>query len=108
MTAPQISGQISGKAHRDILADVGTALLQIKNDRRLTLDDVADKIGRSDDQVARYIAGDHEMGVVAWLRAIAAWPELVDKMNETAAEREFRARQRSLGLDAPRQGERIA
>lgn len=72
--------QISGIPHRDLLARIGTALLQIKCERKLTLDDMADAVGRSDDQVARYIAGDHEMGAVAWLRALEAWPELKDKM----------------------------
>lgn len=98
-SSPQISGELIRRPHRDILADVGTALLQVKNDHGLTLEDVADKIGRSDDQVARYIAGDHEMGVVAWLRAVDAWPEIADKLHETAAEREFRARQRQLDLE---------
>lgn len=95
MSAPQISG----RSREHILGDIGTALLQIKNTRGLNLPDMADKIGRSDDQLARYIAGDMEMGVVAWLRANDEWPELADKIAETAAERALRARQRPLDLE---------
>jgi cyanate lyase len=90
--------QISGRSRDHILADIGTALLQIKNTRGLNLPDMADKLGRSDDQLARYIAGDMEMGVVAWLRANDEWPELADKIAETATERANRARQRTFDL----------
>ena len=93
--------QISGRTRDDILTDIGTALLQIKNTRGLNLSNMADKLGRSDDQLARYIAGDMEMGVVAWLRANDEWPELADRIAETAAERAFRARQRALDLELP-------
>lgn len=102
-SSPQISGfqTASGGTRDSILGDIGTALLQIKNARGLNLPDMADKIGRSDDQLARYIAGDMEMGVVAWLRANEEWPELSDKIFETASERALRSRQRALELDPP-------
>lgn len=103
-SAPQISGRPRG----DVLADIGTALLQIKNARGLTLDAMADKIGKSDDQMARYIAGDMEMGVVAWMRANEAWPELSDRIEETAEERRVRASQRPLDLNLTHQRERPA
>jgi hypothetical protein len=45
------------------------ALLQTKNANKLTLDDMAETMGRSDEAVAQYIAGESEMGVTAWLRA---------------------------------------
>jgi cyanate lyase len=99
MSAPQISG--FPKSRENVLADIGTALLQIKNARGLNLPDMADKLGRSDDQLARYIAGDMEMGVVAWMRAVDTWPELAEKVAETAAERSARARQRALDLELP-------
>lgn len=95
--------QICGKRHRDILADIGTALLLIKNARGLTLADMADTIRKSDDQIARYIAGEMEMGAVTWLRANEAWPELALRITETAAERDARARQRALDLNLTRQ-----
>ena len=97
MSAPQISG----KSHRDALADFGTALVQVKNNRGLTLAEMAHVMRKSDDQLARYIAGDMEMGVVAWMLAAEEWPELSDKLAETATERAMKARQRALDLDLP-------
>lgn len=77
MTAPTIFG----KSQADILAETGVALLQIKNSNRLTLEDMARVLGRTDDMVAKYIAGEAEMGFVAFRRAREAWPELDDKLN---------------------------
>jgi transcriptional regulator with XRE-family HTH domain len=84
-----------------VLGDLGTALLQVKNARGLTLNDMAYALGRSDDQVAKYIAGEAEMGFVVWMRALDAFPEIEDRLNESAAERAFRAKQRPLDLDTP-------
>lgn len=106
-SAPQISG-FPFRARDEVLADIGTALLQIKNARGLNLPDMADKLGRSDDQLARYIAGDMEMGVVAWLRAVDTWPELAEKVAETNAERAAKARQRALDLELPVRREKAA
>lgn len=97
-TAPNIFGECR---QDDILGPVGTALLQIKNARGLTLQDMAYVMGRGDDMVAKYIAGDSEMGFVAWNRALHAWPELAERIEESAAERAARARQRALDLDMP-------
>ena len=85
----------------DVLSRIGSALGRVKSARRLTLLDMADQLGRSDDQLARYIAGDMEMGVVAWELAKEAWPELAERLTESAAEREARRRQRPLDLDQP-------
>ncbi len=71
---------ILGKPQADILADIGVALLQVKNERRLTLDDVGAVLGRSREMVAQYIAGDAEMGVIPFLRAKETWPELAEKL----------------------------
>lgn len=74
---------ILGKPKAQLLEAVGTALLQVKNDRGLTADDMADVFGlRCSDQVAKYIAGTEQMGVVAWLRACDAWEELSEKLDE--------------------------
>ena len=70
---------IFGKQPQEIQADVGTALLQIKNARGLTLIDMASVMGRGDDMVAKYIAGEAEMGFIAWGRANDAWPELAEQ-----------------------------
>lgn len=92
---------IFAKPPQDIQADVGTALLQIKNTRGLSLIDMASVMGRGDDMVAKYIAGEAEMGFIAWGRANDAWPELAEKIAETAADRAARARQRLLDLEFP-------
>jgi hypothetical protein len=92
---------IFGKRSDDVQADVGTALLQIKNSRGLTLIEMAGVLGRVDDMVAKYIAGEAEMGFIAWLRANEAWPELQSIIDETATERALRARQRALDLEFP-------
>lgn len=97
MTAPTIFG----KPQAEVLADIGTALLLVKNARGLTLSDMGYTLGRIDDMVAKYIAGEAEMGLIAWMRANEAWPELADRLTETAAERAFRARQRALDLETP-------
>lgn len=102
------SPQISVRSRDDVLADIGTALLQIKNQRGLSLPNMADMIGKSDDQLARYIAGDMEMGVLAWMRAHDAFPELATRMEETAADRAAKARQRALDLNLTRQTENRA
>ncbi len=86
-----------------ILADVGCALLQIKNSRGLTLEDMGAFIGVSREMVAQYIAGEAEMGFVKWLKANDAFPELADRIEETAAERALRAKQRPLDLNLPHQ-----
>jgi len=99
MTAPTILG----KPKRDVVAGIGLALSQIKIAERMTIDDMAEKIGRSDEMMAQYLAGEAEMGVTAWLRAVETWPELPDRVqyNLDEAEKAFRARQRSLPLTRP-------
>jgi transcriptional regulator with XRE-family HTH domain len=91
-----------------VLEDIGTALLQVKNARGLRLADMAEKIRKSDDQLARYIAGEMEMGVVAWLRACEEYPELIERIAESAADRAARAKQRPLNLDLPIKREKAA
>jgi hypothetical protein len=93
--------QIFGIPLNDILAAAGTALLQVKNARGLTLQEMAFVMRRSDDQVARYIAGDSEMGFITWSLAVEEWPELEERLKESAAERELRRRQRALDLEPP-------
>lgn len=100
MSAPTIFGFASKRAH-EVLADVGTVLLQIKNARGLSLIDMASVMGRGDDMVAKYIAGEAEMGFIAWGRANEEWPELAEKLAESTAERALRGRQRALDLEFP-------
>jgi transcriptional regulator with XRE-family HTH domain len=87
-----------GKPQSQVLGDVGTALLQIKNARGLTLEDMGRDIGVSREMVAQYIAGEAEMGFTKWFKARDAYAELEDLIAESAAEREAKARQRALDL----------
>jgi len=102
---------ILGLAKREALARIGAALLQTKNANKLTLDEMAETMSRSDEAVAQYIAGEAEMGVTAWLKAVKAWPDLESRlayhlMDE--AEKAFRASQRILNLPMPESMEKAA
>lgn len=95
---------ILGIPKRQLLGCIGAALLQAKTANKLKLDEMAETMGRSDEAIAQYISGEAEMGVTAWLRATKAWPDLEDRlayhlMDE--AEKDFRAKQRSLNLPPP-------
>lgn len=106
MSAPTILG----KPKRDVTAAIGLALSQIKIVNRLRIDDMAETCGRSDEMMGQYLAGEAEMGVTAWLRAVEAWPDLPDRVqyNLDEAEKAFRARQRNLPLTQPVPQERAA
>jgi hypothetical protein len=95
---------ILGESKADTLRAIGSALLQTKNANRLTLDTMAETMRRSDEAVAQYIAGEAEMGVTAWLRAIKAWPDLENRLTYHLMdedEKAFRANQRALNLPPP-------
>jgi transcriptional regulator with XRE-family HTH domain len=92
---------ILGKPQSQLLAEVGGALLKIKNARGLTLEDLGYEIGVSREMAAQYIAGEAEMGFVKWLRATERFPELITRIEETASERAMHARQLALDLDLP-------
>lgn len=92
---------ILGRTRETVVADVGTALLQVKNARGLTLEEMGAQIHRTRESVAQYIAGEAEMGFVTWERAKDAWPELPERVAETVSERSARAKQRPLDLDIP-------
>lgn len=83
------------------LADVGIALLQVKNLRGLTTEELGAEIGVTREMASQYIAGEAEMGFLKWLRANQQFPELAELIEETAAERTFRLRQHALDLDEP-------
>jgi hypothetical protein len=107
VTAPTILGENKP----DTLRAIGSALLQTKNANKLTLDTMAETMRRSDEAVAQYIAGEAEMGVTAWLRAVNAWPDLEDRLAYHLMgddEKAFRARQRSLTLPMPEPEEMAA
>lgn len=97
-----------GRSSEDVLRDVGTALLQIKNTRGLTLDDMGHDLRVSREMVAQYIAGEAEMGFTKWFRARDTYPEIEGLIEETATDRAARARQRALDLELPRQRSQAA
>jgi hypothetical protein len=106
---PQVCGiSVSGKRHVTVLGDIGSALLIIKQQRGLTLVEMGEDIRKSDDTIARYIAGEKEMGVVTWLRAVEAYPELPGLVSESATERALRAKQQALDLELTSQREKAA
>jgi hypothetical protein len=78
MSAPTFLGN---RPQADILGEIGVALLQVKNARHLTLEDMGAVIGCSREMIAQYIAGEAEMGMVKWLRASSTWPELSEKLD---------------------------
>jgi len=103
------AAKIFGKPKDAILADIGAALLQVKIARGLSPDDMRSVFGlKGDDMVAKYIAGENAMDVVAWLRANEAWPELAERIEETERDRVMRGRQRALDLELPIRREKAA
>jgi hypothetical protein len=95
--------KIFGKPRDQLLGDIGYALQQVKRSRGLSSDDMRIVFGlKDDDMVSKYIAGDNAMSVVSWLRALEAWPELIELLQETDTERALKGRQRPLDLDPPR------
>jgi hypothetical protein len=105
MSEPTFLGfRATGRARTDVLDDIGNALGQVKRNRGLTADDMRIVFGlKVDDQVFRYLAGEAEMGIIAWFRACEAWSELIGFLEETTNERALRGRQCALDLDPPRQ-----
>ena len=81
----------------EVLSRAGSALGKVKADRRLTLPDMEELLGKSEDQVARYIAGD-DMPLSIWFKALDIWPELAARFEETTAERIAQSRQRDLNF----------
>ena len=80
MSAPLILGE----TRSDVLGRVGIALLQVKNERRLTYDEMAAVMERTDESIGKYILGHTEMGIVAFALALNAWPELAQKLERLA------------------------
>jgi hypothetical protein len=105
ITAPKIFG----KPRDQFLADLGYALLQVKRARGLSPEDMRIVFGlKCGDMVPKYIAGEHEMSMTTWLRAVEAWPEIIELLQETENERALKGRQRALDLEETEQRRKAA
>jgi transcriptional regulator with XRE-family HTH domain len=100
-TAPDVARKSADFDRFDVLSRMGDALSRVKSAHRLTLQDMEDLLGKSVDQIARYIAGD-EMPASVWMKALYLWPELAERFEETTAERAMQSRQVPLDLTQPR------
>ncbi len=90
----------------EIQAAMAVALLHHKNANNLTLKAIGKVIGREPQSVQQYIGSDTEMPASCWMKAVAKWPDLADRLifNLDEAEKTFRSRQRELRLYAPNEG----
>jgi hypothetical protein len=82
---------------------MAVSLLQFKNVNQLTLAKIAKECEREAQSISQYCNGTAEISSTVWLKLTARWPEIEDRLiyNLDAAEKDFRAKQRSLRLDAP-------
>ena len=87
-----------------IAAAMSVSLLHFKNAHpELTLAKIGKECEREHQSISQYINGISEMPMSCWLKLTAKWPELEDRLlyNLDDAEKDFRAKQRSLRLDPP-------
>lgn len=87
-----------------IQAAMAVTLLHLKNAHPdLTLKKIGKVIEREPQSVHAYICTDTDMPASCWLKAVAEWPELEQRLiyNLDEAEKAFRARQRTFDLVRP-------
>jgi hypothetical protein len=86
-----------------IAAAMSVSLLQHKNVNQLTLAKIAKECEREVQSISKYCSGETEIASTVWLKLTAKWPELEERLiyNLDAAEKAFRAKQRSLALPVP-------
>jgi hypothetical protein len=101
---------ITTKDCANIQAAMALALLQLKNAHGLTYDKIGKLIEREKQSVQQYICGTTEMPASCWLKLVATWPELRQRVeyNLDDAEKAFQARQRELKLEIPGDRQDIA
>ncbi len=73
MSKPRIHGKQRVLSASSILKAAGDDLGQIKSDDGLTWADVGRVLGKSEDQAAKYAAGEAEMPLTTWIFARQAW-----------------------------------
>lgn len=86
-----------------IQAAMAMALMNLKNAHGLTYKQIGKIIEREPQSVHQYVCDTTEMPASCWIKAVAEWPELEDRLiyNLDEAEKAFRARQRNLPLTRP-------
>lgn len=101
---------ITEKNCEQIQAAMARSLLDLKSAHGLTYEQMGREIEREKSSVYQYICDTTDMPAACWLKAVAKWPELEDRLiyNLDEAEKAFRARQRSLNLPQPAPQERAA
>jgi hypothetical protein len=94
----------------EIQAAMAVSLLRLKNANNLTYKQIGKVIEREPQSVQQYICSDTEMPASCWIKLVAQWPELADRLeyNLHAAEKDFLASQRTLPLTRPVPDEREA
>jgi hypothetical protein len=94
----------------EIQAAMAVALLRFKNANNLTYKQIGKVIEREPQSVQQYICSDTEMPSSCWIKLVAQWPELQDRLeyNLHAAEKDFLASQRTLNLQPPAPESRAA
>ena len=73
MTSPTIHGNRPVFSASTVLEAVATELSLIKSQDRLTFNDLGAVLGKSEDQAAKYCAGEADMGLVSFARAKREW-----------------------------------
>jgi hypothetical protein len=101
---------IIDKSCEDIQAAMAIALLRFSTTHDISYSKIGLACGREKQSVAQYINNGTEMPATCWLKLVAKWPELTDRLEFELddAEKAFRAKQRSLTLPMPSPAERAA
>jgi hypothetical protein len=101
---------ITEKNCEEIQAAMAISLMWLKSQLGLTYSEIGRVIEREKSSVHQYICDTTDMPAACWLKAVAKWPELADRLayNLDEAEKAFRARQRELRLPQPMPEERAA
>lgn len=73
MVSPAIHGIRAVYSEQSAIASLSKALGEIKHQDGLTLDDLAAVLGKSSDQVAKYLAGEAKMDAVTFGRGKREW-----------------------------------
>jgi hypothetical protein len=93
-----------------IQAAQAVAILQLKSAHGLSYRDIGNIIQREPQSVQQYVCSTTEMPASCWIKLVAFYPELSERVeyNLNEAEQDFWAHQRSLPLTTPAPKEQAA